>query len=131
MNQSSSSVDECARREIPKGTVLEFFAPNFYEGAGLTREELREAIGYDLRGRNPRLSMVADRTDGRLVLLFMLDRAGRNSWRRPGGPPVAGSPMTQNQLRLRHMTTATRAHPRWSSYGTNNTSVRSTTRSWA
>ncbi|MBK9342894.1 MAG: hypothetical protein IPN07_07605 [Dehalococcoidia bacterium] len=84
------SVDECARREIPKGTVLEFFAPNFYEGAGLTREELREAIGYDLRGRNPRLSMVADRTDGRLVLLFMLDpQPGRTF---PGGEPAGGPP---------------------------------------
>lgn len=83
-------VSECERRGIKDGTVLEFFAPDWWEGAGLTRDETREAIAYALRGRHPRLSLVAERSDGPVVLLFMIDPKPGLVF--PGGTPAGGSP---------------------------------------
>jgi hypothetical protein len=83
-------VSECERRGVKEGTVLEFFAPEWWEGAGLTRDEARQAMAYDLLGRHPRLSLVVERSDGPIVLLFMIDPKPGLVF--PGGSPEGGSP---------------------------------------
>jgi hypothetical protein len=83
-------VNECECRGVKEGTVFEFFAPDWWEGAGLTREETYEAIAYDLQGRHPRLSLIVERSDGPIVLLFMIDPKPELMF--PGGVPAGGSP---------------------------------------
>ncbi len=82
-------VSECERRGVKDGTVLEFFAPEWWEGAGLTRDETRQAMSYDLEARHPRLSLVVERSDGPTVLLFMIDP--KPGLVLPGGSTESGS----------------------------------------
>lgn len=61
-----------------------------FDSPGLVRADVEAAIRYDLKERHPRLSLVAERADGSVVLVLLLDaRDGRMF---PGAVPVGGDP---------------------------------------
>jgi hypothetical protein len=83
-------VTECERAGMAPGTVLELFAPEWWEFGGLERADAREAMTFYLEGRNPRLAMVADRSDGSIVVLFHIDPRPHLNF--PGAVPESGGP---------------------------------------
>ncbi len=70
---ATRGVTECESRKVPPGTVLQVFRREGFEGYGIERADVTDAMRYFLTERHPRLSFAADRSDGSTILLFAID----------------------------------------------------------